>query len=75
MSSWSLMQNQGESELIDSLGSDLSAIIHCPVRYCEAHYHKKVFECRCQKIFPVFVVQGAQESGDWLPIMEYHKNG
>lgn len=65
--------NQGADEELLSLGCDLSAILFCPVRYCESHYNKPIFECHCEKIFPRFAVKSAQESGDWSMIIKRHR--
>jgi hypothetical protein len=69
---WEAIPQQGDFEKVDELGRDLSAILHCPVRYCAAHYEKSVFECKHSIVFPKFAVQGAQESGDWSQIMQRH---
>ncbi len=69
---WNMINQQGDWEVVDSLGRDLSAILHCPVRYCASHYDKNVYECSHSIVFPKFAVQGAQESGDWSQIMEHH---
>lgn len=70
---WTMVNNQGDYEMVDSLGKDLSAILFCPVRYCAYQYEKPLFECKCGKVFPKFAVQIAQETGDWGQIMERHK--
>jgi hypothetical protein len=72
MSDWTPIPQNGDWELVDSLGKDLSAILHCQVRYCSAAYDKPVYECGCSKIFPKFAVQAAQTSGDWSAIMQRH---
>lgn len=69
---WNAIQHQGDWELVDSLGRDLSAILHCPVRYCAVHYDKPIYECRHLVAFPKFAVQIAQETGDWSQIMQRH---
>lgn len=48
--------NPQQGEDIMELGSWLSLILHCPVRY-PAH-NKNIFECKCGILFPVFVVKG-----------------
>lgn len=70
---WQAIPQQGDFEVVDLLGKDLSAILHCPVRYCGAIYEKPIFECGCSKVFPKFAVQADQNSGDWKFIMDSHK--
>jgi hypothetical protein len=69
---WTPVPQTGDWEVVDRLGRDLSAILHCPVRFCAYQYDKPVFECKCLKNFPKFSVLAAQESGDWSLIMERH---
>ena len=71
--SWQFNNQQGEWELVDSLGKDLSAILHCPVRYCAWQYDKPIFETADGKVYPKFAVQAAQDSGDWSQVMQHHK--
>lgn len=73
--SWQQKGEYGEFEIVDRLGKDLSAILHCPVRYLAYHYEKPVFECRHQINFPRFAVQSAQDSGDWMAIIQRHREG
>ena len=56
----------GLSEDIDGLGSKLSTVIHCPVRY--PAYGKHIFECRCGVIFPLYLVK----TGNWDLIRKKH---
>jgi len=70
---WNMVNQQGDWEILDSMGQDLSAILSCPVRYCAYQYEKPLFECKCNKIFPRFAVESAQSSGDWSDIIQHHK--
>lgn len=63
---WGYYIQQGLDEKIDRLGSKLSIELNCPVHY--PAYGKKLFECKCGKVFPVYVVQ--QE--DWEGMKEKH---
>ena len=56
-------------ETINRLGSKLSIELSCPIRY--PAYNKRLFECKCGIVFPVYVVQ--QE--DWEGMKEKHKGG
>jgi len=71
---WTPMEQEGQEELIDSLGKDLSAILFCPVRYCETHYSKNIFECKHSIPFPKYMVQICQETGEWHEIIQRHKD-
>ncbi len=53
---WGAYIQSGNLEEVDSLGSELSLRIHCPVHY--PAYNKNLFECRCGVIFPLYVVKG-----------------
>ena len=70
---WEIIPQQGDFETVDSLGKDLSAILNCPVRYCEAHYSKPIFECSHSVAFPKFAVQIAQNTGEWHDIISRHR--
>lgn len=72
---WQPINSQGDFEVVDSLGSDLSAILHCPVRFCSYQYDKPLFECKCGLTFLKFAVEGCQSSGDWGMIIQRHKGG
>jgi hypothetical protein len=73
--SWQQKGEHGEFEDVDSMGKDLSAILFCPVRYLAYHYEKPVFECKCGISFPRFAVQAAHDSGDWMQIIQRHREG
>lgn len=66
-------QGNGHQQELDRWGSTLSTKLGCPVHY--PAYGKRLFECRCGVTFPVFVVQGALESGDWSAVLKQHKEG
>lgn len=70
--SFSPVFQQGSSEELDSMGKDLSAILHCPVRYLGAIYDHPGFECSHMIPFPEFAVKYAHDSGDWSQIMHRH---
>jgi hypothetical protein len=70
--SWTPIPQDSDAERLDKLGRNLSIILACPVRYCESHYMKPLFECGCGKSFPRFSVQAAQENKDWSQIIERH---
>lgn len=49
------MQGSDQMVEIDELGAELSVAIHCPVHY--PAFGKRLFECRCGVIFPVYLVK------------------
>lgn len=51
---------------VDELGSQLSIEIDCAVHY--PAYGKRLFECKCGVIFPVYLV----ESRNWNLIRRKH---
>lgn len=66
MGDWSYHM-QGNDAEIDEMGRQLSIEIGCPVHY--PAYGKRLFECRCGVVFPVFVVAGR----NWELIKRKHR--
>ncbi len=66
------ISQQGAFEELDAMGSDLSKVLHCPVRYCESVYSVRKFECSCLITFPEFAVKIAHDSGNWEDIIKHH---
>ena len=60
------MQGSDQLQEVDELGSKLSLAIHCPIHY--PAFGKRLFECACGVIFPVYLVKG----GDWEAIKKKH---
>lgn len=67
---WKL-QNDGDWEMVNRLGSALSLQIDCPVHY--PAYGKRMFECAHNCTFPLYMVQGAIDSGDWSIVSSAHR--
>lgn len=63
---WGAYSQPGFDEEIDSLGSQLSIELSCPVHY--PAYNKNLFECKCGVIFPLYLVKG----GNWKLIRQKH---
>ena len=61
---WGYHQQSGQ--WIDELGSQLSIEIGCPVHY--PTFGKRLFECKCGVIFPVYIVA----SENWELIKKKH---
>jgi len=57
--------------LIDSCGKALSLKIKCPVKLVV--WGKPQYECYCNKIFPLFSVEGAIKTGDWSTVLDRHE--
>lgn len=55
--SWGFFQ-QGNSNMDDvmRLGQKLNLAIECPIHY--PAFGKRVFECKCGVLFPLFLVDG-----------------
>jgi len=49
---------QGSDQLqeVMEMGEKLSKAINCPIHY--PAFGKRLFECKCGRIFPVYVVSG-----------------
>ena len=58
---------------VETLGLELSGQVQCTVRFCGEHWKKPVFECWHGVTWPMFALQGAQESGDWSHIIQRHQ--
>ena len=55
---------QGSDQMIevDELGTKLSLAIHCGVHY--PAYNKRMFECKCGVLFPVYFLRGNLDNWD-----------
>lgn len=67
------IQGNGHQKEIDEAGSQLSIQLNCPVHY--PAYNKRLFECRCGVLFPVFLADYAIMSGDWSVVLKHHRDG
>jgi hypothetical protein len=69
--SWGSYIQGGESfEQVDKAGLALSNHIGCPIHY--PAYNKRLFECKCSIVFPVWQVEAAMKSKDWSVIDMLH---
>lgn len=64
---WGAYVQSGFSRDLDAMGAKLSMHLKCPVHY--PAYDKRLFECKCGIIFPVYMVEG----GDWEAMSRKHK--
>ena len=64
---------QQDNDEVMKLGSMLSKKISCSVHY--PAFDKHMFECNCHITFPVFIVAGCEESGNWEPVIRIHRDG
>ena len=64
-------QGQEQQEQIELLGNALNLHMHCPIHY--PAWGKRLFECKCGVLFPLFVVQAAVDSGDWSAVDKKHR--
>lgn len=72
--SWGyFLQGQELQQRVELLGSKLSLHLHCPVHY--PAWGKRLFECKCGVLFPVWAVEAAVASGDWSEVDKLHKEG
>lgn len=72
--SWNSTAFNGDQE-INRLGMVLSQHVQCCFRLAPYSGHgKPVFECRHLRVFPVFAIKGAIQSGDWSDIQGNHQN-
>lgn len=59
-------QHSYQMQEVDELGSQLSIEIACPVHY--PAFGKRLFECKCGVVFPVYLVAGK----DWKMLKRKH---
>jgi len=70
MTGWGFFQQgSDQTQEMMELGAELSIRIHCPVHY--PAFGRRVFECKCGVIFPLYMVQPK----DWANIDKHHKKG
>ena len=67
------MQGNERTQEIEEWGAKLSTVLHCPVHY--PAWGKRLFECHCSILFPLFVVQAAIDSDDWSAVVKQHEEG
>lgn len=63
------MQGSDQMVEVEELGVRLSTVLHCPVHY--PAFGKRLFECKCNIIFPAYVVLGRSDA----ELIEIHKKG
>ena len=68
----SYVQGGDEWEKIDRAGRELSSFLSCGKIHYPA-FRKRLFECSCGVVFPVWMVEAAVQSNDWSMIEEKHK--
>ena len=73
-SGWGYFQ-QGSDQMheIMELGELLNSKIDCPVHY--PAFGKNLFECKCNVIFPVYMVKGARAVDIWDLVYQVHAEG
>ena len=72
--SWGyFQQGSHDQQMVSILGAELSKVIHCPVHW--PAYDKGMFACKCNILFPTFIVQGAHDIGDWSKVIKLHEEG
>lgn len=69
--SWGAYMRDSNLEHLEQIGSALNLHIGCPVHY--PAYDKRLFECKCNVIFPVWMVEAAVENGNWEDIDRIHR--
>ena len=65
----SYIQGNTQTRQIDEMGSKLSLMLKCAVHY--PAYDKRIFECKCGVLFPVFMLEGQTDE----EIIKHHKEG
>jgi len=67
------LQGNEDQQFLNKAGGELSKVIDCAVHY--PAFDKRMFECKCGVLFPVFVVRSALDSGDWSAVLKQHEEG
>ena len=68
--SWGAYTQGGKLQHLESIGRALNLYIKCPVHF--PAYDKRLFECKCGVIFPMWQVEAAIMTGDWSAIDLLH---
>ena len=68
---WGAYMRDNNFEKIDIAGAALSNHISCAVHY--PAYDKRLFECKCGIIFPVWAVEAAIMTDKWEDIDNLHR--
>ena len=63
------IQGNAQTRSIDQMGSKLSLMLKCAVHY--PAYNKRIFECKCGVLFPVFTLEGQTDE----KIIQHHREG
>ena len=63
------LQGNTQTQSIDKLGSKLSVMLECAVHY--PAYDKRIFECKCGVLFPLFMLEGQSPE----QIISHHQEG
>ena len=66
-------QGADQMQEIEELGRALNLKLGCPAHY--PAFGKRLFECKCGVLFPVFTVKAAVDTGDWSMILKQHVEG
>ncbi len=69
---WGAYMQNNHFEQIDKIGAALNLHLNCSVHY--PAFDKRLFECKCNIIFPYWMVEHAVETGDWSMIDEKHRS-
>jgi len=56
---WGYFIQGGDAEYVDAAGVKLNLAISCDIHY--PAFNKRMFECKCGRIFPVWMVQAYDE--------------
>jgi hypothetical protein len=68
---WGAYMQNNDFEQIDKVGAALNLHLHCAVHY--PAYNKRLFECSCNMLFPVWQVEAAIKTGNWEIIDARHR--
>lgn len=66
------VQGGEQTQLLDACASQLSIKIGCVVHY--PAWNKRLFECECGVLFPVWMVEHAVNSSDWDEVLRIHND-
>lgn len=67
---WGAYVQNHNLEHLEQIGKALNLHLGCAVHY--PAFDKRLFECKCNRIFPAWMVEHAVDSNDWSMIDEIH---
>ena len=69
----SYIQGKGDFEHLNQIGTALNQHLNEAIHY--PAFDKRLFECTCNIVFPVWMIEGAILTNNWSLVDKRHKEG